>query len=73
MNKENHTLQIETWNDGRLNNSVGEFNKLAKFNANDILMIRKSEKTITELSKELNVSLAILSRIKSFKSYKNVI
>lgn len=55
-----------------LNNSIGSNNKMAKFTPEEIMIIRKSDKTITELSKIYNVSLAILSRIKSLKSYKNV-
>lgn len=55
-----------------LNNSIGCNNAMSKFTQEQIINIRKSEKTITLLSKELNVSIAVLSRIKSLKSYKNV-
>jgi len=56
-----------------LNNSIGSYNKMAKFSPQQILDIRKSKETVTNIAAEYNVSLAIISRIRSLKSYKNVI
>lgn len=55
-----------------LNNSIGYNNKMAKFSESQIIDIRKSKDTVTKIAEHYNVSLAIISRIRSLKSYKNV-
>lgn len=40
---------------------------------NDIIVIRNSDKSITEIAKIYNVSIATISRIKSNHIYKNIL
>lgn len=56
-----------------LNNSIGSKNKMAKFTNIQISDIRKSNKTITEISKEYGVAIATISRIKSNHIYKDLL
>lgn len=56
-----------------LNNSIGVNNKMAKFNNQQIIDIRLSKKTITEIAKEYDAAIATISRIKSNHIYKNIL
>lgn len=46
---------------------------MAKFTNNQIIEIRKSEKTITEIAKEYNVAVSTISQIMSNHIYKSTI
>jgi len=51
----------------------GANNKNAKFTNGQIIEIRKSKNTITEIAKQYNVAMATIRRIKSNHIYKDII
>lgn len=55
-----------------LNNSIGSNNKLAKFSKEQIILIRKSALSTTDIANFFRCSIAIISRIRNYKSYKDV-